>query len=144
MRKYFSLLFNRISLAAATLVLSSRPIIAQAQENNESFTDAAKAPFNPDLGYEQIKGSLPFSRFDSIQSIIDFLFSYVTLGVAILAFIGILISGIMIIMAGGDADKAKKGKQSILYIATGIVIYLLIFVFITYIRGFLEGIFNPI
>ncbi len=44
---------------------------------------------------------------------------------SVLIFIYLLISGITFITAGGDAEKAKKGQQGIIYGVIGVVVMVL-------------------
>jgi len=71
---------------------------------------------------------LNFSTLYEFLKVIAFDWFPIIIGVA--AFIGILIAGFTIITAGGDAEKAKKGRLAIVYIATGMILATLTWAFI--------------
>jgi thioredoxin 1 len=105
-------------------------------------TTTTTTPFEPDLGYDAIKNSLPTSRFSSVGDFITQVaggfFNNVSIVIGVAALFGIIFAGIMMITAGGDDAKFKKAKLTILYIVIGIVIYVLGFSVLGYLRGAIE------
>lgn len=107
--------------------------LATTHTQAETKSTAADDKNNP-LQYNTIKDSLPRSRFEdtvdgqttffSPDMIINDILKLVNLVLASLAIIGLVISGIMYITAGDDPEKAKSARNNVIYIITGIVIYI--------------------
>lgn len=129
-------------VAPATLALADDPAPAkkaqtvQAQDQSadkEKTAEEENQPVvtqdNPNntLEYERIFKTLPKSQFDKYfpLDLVHEVLRILSIIIAALALIGLIYSGIMFITAGGDDDKAKKAKQNIIWIITGIVIYIL-------------------
>ncbi len=85
---------------------------------------ASRLPFDPDLGYSDIKSTLPFSRITNVGELLSALLGSLNFIVAALALFGLIFTGIMYITAGGDMDKADKARKNIVWIITGIAIYI--------------------
>jgi hypothetical protein len=102
------------------------------------------SPFNPDLGYSDIKECLPVSKFDnaSWEQIIAQILETLNYIIAFLAIFGLIVSGIMYITAGGDTDKAEKARHNIVWIVIGILIYMFTLFFVPLIRAGLISVFN--
>lgn len=77
-----------------------------------------------DLGYCEIKNALPKSNIESIGAFIATILSWVSWVVGVLAFLGLIVTGIMYITAGGNAEQAEKAQKNIVWIVTGIVIFM--------------------
>jgi hypothetical protein len=62
-----------------------------------------------------------------ILTIVNFFLGFLGL----IAVLMIIYGGILVVTSGGEAEKAKKGKQILMYAAIGIVIILLSFAFVS-------------
>jgi hypothetical protein len=66
------------------------------------------------------------TRFSSLEEFITTIVnSYLIIGVAILAVIFLIKSGISYILSGGDSKKTEEAQKSIVYIIIGLVICIL-------------------
>lgn len=79
-----------------------------------------------------IKLKLPDTLVDEsggsgiFQTIADLVFAFL----AVVAFVSIIYSGIMMITAGGDATKFEAGKKNLLWSIIGVIIILLSYLII--------------
>ena len=69
----------------------------------------------------------------AIFKVVAFFTKVVSAGVLVLAVIGIIICGIMILTAGSDAGKLARAKKRIVEIVIGIVVYALMFTIVNFI-----------
>lgn len=70
--------------------------------------------------------SLNQTRFASLEEfLMTMVNSYLIIGVAILAVIFLIKSGISYILSGGDPKKTEEAQKSIVYIIIGLVICIL-------------------
>lgn len=70
--------------------------------------------------------SLNQTRFASLEEfLMTMVNSYLIIGVAILAVIFLIKSGISYILSGGDSKKTEEAQKSIVYIIIGLVICIL-------------------
>ncbi len=92
-------------------------------------------PFDPDLGFRTAHDALPATKYTSFDALLSDIVRLFNLIVGPLIVVGIVVTGIMFITTGGDPEKAKKAKTSLLWIIIGIAIYLLIYVLLS---GFSE------
>lgn len=60
---------------------------------------------------------------DGINCILELVVSVMTIGIGILAVIGIVISGIQYITAGGSEEQTRKAKRRIFEIVLGLAVY---------------------
>lgn len=65
---------------------------------------------------------------ESVGSILAFVIDILTIGVGILAVVGISIVGIQYLTASGDEGKVKKSRQRMLEIVIGIALYAAMYV----------------
>ena len=63
----------------------------------------------------------------AIFKIVAFFLKLISAGVLVLAVIGIIICGVMIMSAGSSPDRVAKGKRRLIEIIVGIIIYALLF-----------------
>lgn len=112
--------------AAISLLLIVQPIFL-GQPVLSADPPAGPSLFEPKLGYEELRGGLPASRFDDggIVDLVIEVLNVVSYIIAFLAMAGLIISGIMYITAAGDPDKAKRARSNIVWIIIGMVIYIL-------------------
>ena len=68
-------------------------------------------------------------------TITDFLFGFL----AVMAFVGIVYSGIMMITSAGDATKLAAGRKNLLWSIIGIIVISLSFIIIRFVYGFVTG-----
>ncbi len=64
---------------------------------------------------------------DSVYNILTLVIDIMTIGIGILAVIGITVVGIQYLTAGGNEEKTRKSKQRMLDIVIGHVVYVLIY-----------------
>lgn len=66
------------------------------------------------------------TRFSSLEEFLSVMVnSYLIIGVAILAVIFLIKSGISYMLSGGDSKKTEEAQRSIVYIIIGLVICIL-------------------
>lgn len=75
-----------------------------------------------------------------VNSLMDKIVTWITLIVGILAFIYLVYAGIQYITAAGDAEKAKKGQQGIIYAIIGIIIAVLAYTIVSVIGDEATGV----
>lgn len=122
---------------ASAATTSAAPNACKNTVSNTTSGTSDNDPFSPDLGYNQLKCLLPDSSIGSLGALFLTAWNWASTAVGILAFLGILVTGIMYITAGGDPDKAKKAQQNLIWIVTGIVIWLVSFLVLGGIRDLL-------
>lgn len=104
------------------------------------------SPYLADLGYDAIRCSLPTARFSSAEALFTGLLSdytWISAIVGVLAFFGLLGSGIMYITAGANEDRAKAAGRNIGWIITGIIIYMVAFFALGVVRSILISTPDP-
>lgn len=134
--------FSAILILCCSLVLSavSTPALALAADDPCDLTSQEqKAQEGIDLGYCAIRNALPKSTITNIDSLIATGLKYTAQAVGLLALVGLIITGIMYITAGGDADKQKKATANIGYVVTGLVVFMLLFWIPSVLSGFLTS-----
>ena len=62
-----------------------------------------------------------------IQQILELVVNILSMGVGVLAILGIMICGFMYATAGGDEGKVKTAKTRILEIVIGLIVYALLY-----------------
>lgn len=63
--------------------------------------------------------------------------NYALFFVGVIAIVFVVWGGIQFIMAGGDADKVTKAKNTILYAILGVVVIVLAFAIVNWAKGWL-------
>lgn len=76
-----------------------------------------------------------------IKDLVGIIVGWVVYAAGALAFIYLVYGGILYITAGGDAEKATKGRTAIINAVIGLIITLLAFVIIRWVTG--QSIFRP-
>lgn len=64
---------------------------------------------------------------DGIQCLLQWAVDILSVGVGVLAFIGISVSGIQYLTAGGSEEKTRKAKRRMLEIVIGLALYAIIY-----------------
>lgn len=67
------------------------------------------------------------SEDDGIQCLLQMVVDIMSAGVGILAFIGISVSGIQYLTAGGSEEKTRKAKRRIFEIVVGLALFVIIY-----------------
>lgn len=70
---------------------------------------------------------------NGIKCILDLVVDIMTVGVGVLATIGLGVAGIQYLTAGGSEEKTRKAKRRILEIVIGLFAYVLIYAFLKFI-----------
>ena len=77
---------------------------------------------------------------EGIEKVLSITVDIMTAGIAILAVIGIVISGIQYLTAGGNEDKLKKSKRRIFEIVIGLAAYVIIYALLKWLLPTFDGI----
>lgn len=138
----------------------SNPTICKGNEASESSSSSSSDnpssvidnPADPSSGYtptdSTYDGVIDTIFFGTIRddgkgcgvyTVLDLVFQIMTIGVGVLAVLGITISGITYLTAGGDVAKTTKAKRRIYEIVIGLVAYAALWAILT----FLLPEFNP-
>ena len=64
---------------------------------------------------------------NGIQCLLQLVVDIMSVGVGVLAFIGISVSGIQYLTAGGSEEKTRKAKRRMLEIVIGLALYVVIY-----------------
>lgn len=64
---------------------------------------------------------------DGIQCLLQWSVDILSVGVGVLAFIGISVSGVQYLTAGGSEEKTRKAKRRIFEIVIGLALYAIIY-----------------
>lgn len=119
-----------LALIAALLGTVS-PVFAQAPTPMPSAEGITPAERSNTLEYETIRDTYPKSRFEDMSPwvLLVKILEVVNQIIVILALIGLIASGIMYITAGSDPDRANAARKNIIWVVTGLLIYLLVYFF---------------
>lgn len=79
----------------------------------------------------------PPSKFTDISSVIGGVIDWILILAGGLAIIAVVYSGIMYITAGGDAAKAEKAKNNLVWAIIGVVIITLAYAIIQWVQNIL-------
>lgn len=83
------------------------------------------------------------SSIDSLPKILEWLINVFLVGVlGIIAFVALIVGGFMYLLAGPDAAKAEKGKKTIAYAITGLILASLSYSFTAIIVNLLNDVFK--
>lgn len=64
---------------------------------------------------------------DSINNILQLIVNILSVGIGVLAVIGIVVVGIQYLTAGGNEEQTRKAKRRLLEIVIGVAAYILIY-----------------
>lgn len=79
------------------------------------------------------------SKYTDINTLMTVVMGWISIIVGILAFIYLIYSGILYIMAAGNPDQAKKGQQGIINAIIGIVVCVFAYTIVAVIAGQLNA-----
>jgi di/tricarboxylate transporter len=83
------------------------------------------------------------SSMDSLPAILEWLINVFLVGIlGIIAFVAFLVGGFMYLLAGSDAAKAEKGKKTLAYAVTGMILAIFSYSFTSIIVDILNNIFQ--
>ena len=77
---------------------------------------------------------------EGITTVLTAVVNIMTAGIAVLAVIGIVVSGIQYLTAGGNEEKLKKSKRRIFEIVIGLAAYVLIYAILQWLLPSFNGI----
>ena len=122
---------KKITLAIIAIFIGSVLFVAPsfAAEKDASCTCADGKPGKVTVN-TSILGGCDCSEAggeNAIENILHRVVNIMSVGIGILAVIGISVSGIQYLTAGGNEEKTRKAKRRIFEIIIGIAIYVLIF-----------------
>ena len=105
---------KKLLIAIAIFASSLLGLNAQVYAtNNFSQFSAAQTNILNDCG----------SRDDGIQCVLELIIDIMTIGIGILGVIGISVTGIQYLTAGGSEEKTRKAKRRMLEIIIGLAVY---------------------
>lgn len=81
--------------------------------------------FVPDLGFCEVYKNLPKSRYLNFPDLNEAIGYSINSVRAILIFFGILIAGLMYVMAGGDPEQAKKAQNALKWTVIAMIVVIL-------------------
>ena len=113
-------IFTAIVSFALSLSFLGSPVMATSQST--IFGDA--------LGSENasiLKDCASKDGEESIKCILELVVDIMTIGIGILGVIGISVTGIQYLTAGGSEEKTRKAKRRMFEIVIGLVAYVLIY-----------------
>ena len=125
------LLFSLVAIIMG-LSLVSAPVFAECSQEQLKNGCVSTAILGDGCSCDDGKGS-------SIISTLRLVINILSIGVGILATIGIVISGIQYLTAGGNEEKTRKAKRRIFEIVIGLAVFVAIYA----ILYFLVPDFNP-
>lgn len=112
-------IFAAVMTSILSLSLLGSPVMATNQPT--IFGDTVDAAILKDCaGKEGSKG-------ESITCILELVVDIMTIGIGILGVIGISITGIQYLTAGGSEEKTRKAKRRMFEIVIGLVAYVIIY-----------------
>lgn len=79
---------------------------------------------------------------EGIKEILKLVVDIMSIGVGILAVIGISVSGVQYLTAGGSEEKTRKAKRRILEIVIGLIAYVLIYALLRFLLPGFNGVKN--
>lgn len=99
---------------------------------------ALSAASMPVMAYE---GAIISASDDEkgIKEILDLVVNILSVGVGILAVIGISISGIQYLSAGGNEEKTRKSKRRIFEIVIGVAVYVVMYAILKFLLPSFES-----
>lgn len=119
MRKSLSHIKSAIAVLATTLITAICHARAFAYDGAILHTDDGK---------------------EGIEQVLNITVDIMTAGIAILAVIGIVISGVQYLTAGGNEDKLKKSKRRIFEIVIGLAAYVIIYALLKWLLPTFNGV----
>ena len=75
-----------------------------------------------------------------IEQVLSITVDIMTAGIAILAVIGIVISGVQYLTAGGNEEKLKKSKRRIFEIVIGLAAYVIVYALLKWLLPTFNGV----
>jgi len=83
------------------------------------------------------------SSMDSLSDILEWVINVFLVGIlGLAAFIALVVGGFMYLLAGPDATKAERGKKTISYAITGLILAALSYSFSSIVINFLTDVFK--
>ena len=79
----------------------------------------------------------------SIMHILSLVVNIMSVGIGILGVIGISVSGVQYLTAGGNEDQTRKAKRRIFEIVIGLAVYVLIYALLYWLLPGFNGVQNP-
>ena len=113
-------------------------VLSNAKCNEEGEQDKGNLPcFCPSspTESEEDENSNPNAITDILKMVVNIL----SIGVGILGVLGITITGIQYLTAGGSEEKTKKAKRRMFEIILGLVAYVLIYAFLQWLLPGFKG-----
>ena len=94
------------------------------------------------VGENEVSCSCDDGEGGSIKEILKLVVDIMSIGVGILAVIGISVSGVQYLTAGGSEEKTRKAKRRILEIVIGLIAYVLIYALLRFLLPGFNGVKN--
>ncbi|MBQ9017452.1 hypothetical protein IJ118_00020 [Candidatus Saccharibacteria bacterium] len=141
-------LLMSLTLIAVPPVIVSAPVYATDEEmlnvKNDACTCGVDSKGNPITGHKPMASILTdvceCGGGESIMGIIRFVVNILSIGVGIIAAIGITIAGVQYTTAGGNEEQTRKSKRRILEIVIGLAAYALLYAVLQFVLPNFVGI----
>lgn len=112
---------------AFTPIISSTPTFAEEKCVLTSILGNAKCDKDGNKGQGDYNCSCDEGGGESVKSILETIVDILTVGIGILAAIGITIVGIQYLTAGGSEEQTRKAKRRMLEIVIGVAAYVVLY-----------------
>ena len=109
----------------ATIIITF--ILSLASFNIPVFATSAPETFGVETAILTNCGQAEGGEGQGITCILNLVIDILTIGIGILGVIGITVSGIQYLTAGGSEEKVRKAKRRLFEIVIGLVAYVLIY-----------------
>lgn len=128
MKKMFFKMIAVVVSVVVGLASVSAPVMANGPMTVFGDTNSTNGNESGSLGKENaniLKDCA--SREDGIMCILELVIEIMSIGVGILGVIGISVSGIQYLTAGGSEEKTRKAKRRLLEIVIGLAVYAVVY-----------------
>lgn len=111
----------------ATPIVASAPVFAEEKCVLTNILGNDKCDKDGNRGQGNYNCSCDSGDGESVRNIFEEIVDIMTVGIGILAAIGITIVGIQYLTAGGSEEKTRKAKRRLLEIVIGIAAYIVLY-----------------
>lgn len=138
------ILLSVLSIFVASIIMVA-PVFADTKCVPTSVLGNQKCKENSDGELEpggNINCSCDDGEGGGIKEILKLVVDIMSIGVGVLAVIGISVSGVQYLTAGGSEEKTRKAKRRILEIVIGLIAYVLIYALLRFLLPGFNGVDN--
>lgn len=132
-------------LALAAAIIIGIASLSPAFASTPAFAEGAPCTCSDGSSGHKVEASILTDICDcgngeGVKEILKIVVNIMSAGIGILAIVGISVSGIQYLTAGGSEDKTRKAKRRILEIVIGLAAYVLIYVLLYFLLPGFNGI----